>query len=42
MKSLLFGGSNTWIKKQGGLLDVSMGPYDGAEIYYLKNQGNKN
>ena len=30
-KSLLFDGSNTWIKKQGGLFDVSMGAYDGAK-----------
>ena len=30
-KSLLFDGSITWIKKQGGLFDVTMGYYDGAE-----------
>ena len=34
-KSLLFDGSNTWIKKEGGLFDVSMGPYDGAEVCEL-------
>ena len=27
-KSLLFDGSNTWIKKQGGLFDVSMGTFN--------------
>ena len=31
-KSLMFDGSHTWIKKQGGLFDVSMGAYDGAEV----------
>ena len=34
-KSLLFDGSNNWIKKQGGLFDVSMGAYDGAEVCEL-------
>ena len=34
-KSLLFDGTNTWIKKQGGLFDVSMGAYDGAEVCEL-------
>ena len=34
-KSLLFDGSHTWIKKQGGLFDVSMGAYDGAEVCKL-------
>ena len=34
-KSLLFDGSFTWIKKQGGLFDVSMGAYDGAEVWEL-------
>ena len=34
-KSLLFDGSNTWIKKQGGLFDVLMGAYDGAEVCEL-------
>ena len=31
-KSLLFDGSNTWIKKQGRLFDVSMDAYDRAEM----------
>ena len=34
-KSLLFDGCHTWIKKQGGLFDVSMGAYDGAEVCEL-------
>ena len=34
-KSLLFDGSSTWIKKQGGLFDVLMGAYDGAEVCEL-------
>ena len=34
-KSLLSDGSNTWIKKQGGLFDVSMGAYDRAEVCQL-------
>ena len=34
-KSLLFDGTNTWIKKQGGLFDVSIGAYDGAEVSEL-------
>ena len=34
-KSLLFDGSHTWIKKQEGLFDVSMGTYDGAEVCKL-------
>ena len=34
-KSLLFDGSHTWIKKQGGLFDVSMGNYDGAKVWEL-------
>ena len=34
-KSLLFDGSNTWIKKQGRLFNVSMGAYDGAEVCEL-------
>ena len=34
-KSFLFDGSHTWIKKQGGLFDASMGAYDGAEMYEL-------
>ena len=31
----MFDGSHTWIKKQGGLFDVSMGAYDGAEVCEL-------
>ena len=31
-KSLLFDGSHTRIKKQGGLFDLSMSAYDGAEF----------
>ena len=34
-KSLLFDGSNIWIKKQGCFFDVSMGAYDGAEEWEL-------
>ena len=34
-KSLLFGGSHTWIKKQGGLFDMLMGADDGAEVFKL-------
>ena len=34
-KSLLFDGSHTWIKKQGGLSDVSIGAYNGAEVCQL-------
>ena len=34
-KSLLSDVSNTWIKKQGGLFDVSMGAYDRAEVCQL-------
>ena len=34
-KSLLFDGSNTCIKKQGGLFDVSVGAYDQAEVCEL-------
>ena len=34
-KSLLFDGSNTCIKKQGGLFDVSVGAYDEAEVCEL-------
>ena len=36
-KSLLLDGSPTWIKKQGGLFDVSMGAYDGPEVCELVN-----
>ena len=34
-KSLLFDKSHVWIKKEGGLFDVTMGAYDGAEICEL-------
>ena len=34
-KSLLFGSNNTWIKREGGLFDVTMGAYDGAEVCEL-------
>ena len=34
-KSLPFDGSHTWIKKQEGLFDMSMGAYDGAELCEL-------
>ena len=34
-KSLLFDGSNTKIRKQGALFDVSMGAYDEAEVCQL-------
>ena len=31
-KSLLFNGQQVWIEKQGGLFDVIMGAFDGAEV----------
>ena len=31
-KSLLFNGENLWIKKKGGLFNVTMGAFDGAEV----------
>ena len=34
-KSLLFDGTHVWLKKKGGLFDVTMGAYDGAEICEL-------
>ena len=34
-KSLLFNEGSTWIKKNGGLFDVTMGAFDGAEICEL-------
>ena len=34
-KSSLFDGSHIWIKKQGGLFDVSMDAYDKAEVCEL-------
>ena len=34
-KSLLFNKEETWIKKEGGVFDVTMGAYDGAEVCEL-------
>ena len=34
-KSLVFDGNDTWMKKQSGLFDVTMGAYDGAEVCEL-------
>ena len=34
-KSLLFDASSTWIKRNGGLFDVTMGAFDGAEVCEL-------
>ena len=34
-KSLLFNEDHAWIKKNGGLFDVTMGAYDGAEVCEL-------
>lgn len=34
-KSLLFNEDHVWIKKDGGLFDVTMGAYDGAEVCEL-------
>ena len=34
-KSLLFDEKDTWMKKQSGLFDVTMGAYDGAEVCEL-------
>ena len=31
-KSLLFNGQHVWIKKKGGLFDVTMGAFSGAEV----------
>ena len=31
-KSLLFNDQHVWIKKEGGLFDVTMGAFDGAEV----------
>ena len=31
-KSLLFNGQHIWIKKEGGLFDVTMGAFNGAEV----------
>ena len=32
---MLFNKQQTWIKKESGLLDVTMGAYDGAEVCEL-------
>ena len=34
-KSLLFGDNSTWVKREGGQFDVTMGSYDGAEVCEL-------
>ena len=34
-KSLLFDKTHVWIKKEGGLFDVTMGAFDGAEVCEL-------
>ena len=34
-KSLLYGNSEPWMKKDSGLFDVTMGAYDGAEVCEL-------
>ena len=34
-QSLLFSENDTWIKKDAGLFDVTMGAFDGAEVYEL-------
>ena len=34
-KSLLFDQKDTWMKKQSGLFDVTMGAYDDAEVYVI-------
>ena len=34
-KSLLFNKQQTWIKKESGLFEVTMGAYDGAEVCEL-------
>ena len=31
-KSLIFNGHHVWIKKEGELLDVTIGAFDGAKI----------
>ena len=50
-KSLLFNGQHVWIKKKGGLFDVTMGAFDVAEVcevvgnfllYQLSKNYNKN
>ena len=32
---MLFDNQDTWIKRDGGLFDVTMGAYDGAEVCEL-------
>ena len=34
-KSLLFNDQQTWIKRDSGLFDVTMGAYNGAEVFEL-------
>ena len=34
-KSLLFSENDTWIKKDGGLFDITIGAFDGAEVCEL-------
>ena len=34
-KLLLFNKQQTWIKKESGLFDITMGAYDGAEVCEL-------
>ena len=34
-KSLLFDENDTWMKKQSGLFDITMGAYDGVEVCEL-------
>ena len=34
-KSLLYSGNEPWIKKNGGIFDVTMGAFDGAEVCEL-------
>ena len=34
-KSLLYKNSEPWMKKDSGLFDVTMGPYDGVEVRKL-------
>ena len=34
-KSLLYGNSEPWMKKDGGLFDITMGAQDGAEVFEL-------
>ena len=34
-ESLLFNDQQTWIKRDSGLFDVTIGPYDGVEVCEL-------